>query len=114
MNLLLVAVPRYGAYGMCLTGAILLGASIVYYLMLPKPPLVIVLDGVRLIFHLGWCFWMVLVAGKNDFLVLILKINFFLNYRITLFVHWDDCICHRSYLASSLLNHSRGILRYAI
>jgi dual oxidase maturation factor 1 len=69
MNLLLVAVPRYGAYGMCLTGAILLGASVVYYLMLPKPPLVIVLDGKKLVFHLGWCFWMVFVAGSLCFFI---------------------------------------------
>jgi dual oxidase maturation factor 1 len=78
MNLLLVAVPRYGAYGMCLTGAILLGASVVYYLMLPKPPLVIVLDGRKLSFHLGWCFWMVLVAGMRNF-------NIALKFKFPLF-----------------------------
>lgn len=64
MNLLLTAVPRYGAYGMCTTGALLLGASIGYYLMLPKPPLVIIIEGALIEFGLGWCFWMVLLAGS--------------------------------------------------
>jgi dual oxidase maturation factor 1 len=63
MNLLLTAVPRYGGYGMCTTGALLLGASIGYYLMLPKPPLVIYIEGAMIEFSLGWCFWMVLLAG---------------------------------------------------
>lgn len=63
MNLLLTAVPRYGAYGMCTTGSLLLGAGIGYYLMLPKPPLVIIIEGAMIEFGLGWCFWMVLVAG---------------------------------------------------
>lgn len=69
MNLLLTAVPRYGAYGMCLTGSLLLGASIGYHLMLPKPPLTIFIDGARLEFHLGWCFYMVLIAGSLCFII---------------------------------------------
>lgn len=69
MNLLLTAVPRYGAYGMCLTGSLLLGASIGYYLMLPKPPLTIFIDGARLEFNLGWCFWLVLIAGGLCFII---------------------------------------------
>jgi dual oxidase maturation factor 1 len=69
MNLLLTAVPRYGAYGMCLTGTLLLGASIGYYLMLPKPPLTIFIDGARIEFSLGWCFWMVLIAGSFCFVI---------------------------------------------
>ncbi len=68
MNLLLTAVPRYGAYGMCVTGILLLGASIGYYLMLPKPCLTIFIDGTRIDFQLGWCFWMVLIAGSLCFL----------------------------------------------
>lgn len=63
MNLLLTAVPRYGAYGMCTTGALLLGGAIGYYLMLPKPPLIIYIEGAMIEFELGWCFWTVLVAG---------------------------------------------------
>lgn len=69
MNLLLTAVPRYGAYGMCVTGSLLLGASIGYYLMLPKPPLKIFIDGARLEFDLGWCFWLVLLAGSLCFII---------------------------------------------
>lgn len=63
MNLLITAVPRYGAYGMCMTGFLLLGASIGYHLMLPKPPLVIHIEGAMIEFSLGWCFYMVFVAG---------------------------------------------------
>lgn len=47
----------------CVTGVLLVLASIGYYWMLPKPPLVIVIDGARIMFKLGWCFWLVLVAG---------------------------------------------------
>lgn len=63
MNLLLVAVPRYGAYTMTLTGALLIGASIGYSMMLPKRPLTIFIEGGRISFRLSWCFWLVLVAG---------------------------------------------------
>lgn len=63
MNLLLIAVPRYGAYTMTVTGALLVGINIGYYMMLPKRPLTIIIEGGRLEFHLGWCYWLVLVAG---------------------------------------------------
>lgn len=63
MNLLLVAVPRYGAYLKVLTGLLLISTNIGYYWSLPKPPLIIILEGGRLIFKLGWCYWLVLVAG---------------------------------------------------
>jgi dual oxidase maturation factor 1 len=63
MNLLLVAVPRYGAYMMSVTGFLLVLTDIGYYLMLPKRPLVIVIEGSKITFKLGWCFWLVLVAG---------------------------------------------------
>lgn len=69
MNLLLVAVPRYGAYTMTLTGALLIGASIGYSAMLPKRPLMIVIEGARIDFHLGWCFYLVLIAGSSRFLI---------------------------------------------
>lgn len=64
MNLLLTAVPRYGAYGMCVTGGLLVLAAVGYYLMLPKPPLIIFIEGAMIAFHLGWCFWLVLIAGS--------------------------------------------------
>ena len=63
MNLLLVSVPRYGAYMMCLDGVLLICAAVGYYLMLPEHPLTIIMEGGRLEFHLGWCFWLVLVVG---------------------------------------------------
>lgn len=63
MNLLLIAVPRYGAYMKCLTGFLLVSTNIGYYLMLPKRPLIIYIEGGRLEFHLGWCYWLLLVAG---------------------------------------------------
>lgn len=67
MNLLLTAVPRYGAYGMCLTGSLLLGAGVGYYLMLPKPPLTIFIEGACIEFQLGWCFYLVVIAGTLCF-----------------------------------------------
>lgn len=63
MNLLLIAVPRYGAYLKALTGLLLVLTTVGYYMMLPKRPLTIIIEGGRLEFHLGWCFWLVLVAG---------------------------------------------------
>lgn len=63
MNLLLVSVPRYGAYTMCLNGILLISASVGYYLMLPTHPLTIIMEGGRLEFHLGWCYWLVLTVG---------------------------------------------------
>lgn len=67
MNLLLIAVPRYGAYLMTLTGSLLLLADLGYYMMIPKKPLIIVIEGSRIMFHLGWCFWLVIVAGALCF-----------------------------------------------
>ncbi|XP_063236354.1 dual oxidase maturation factor 1-like [Bacillus rossius redtenbacheri] len=63
MNLLLVVVPRYGAYAMAATGGLLLLADLVYYGLLPATPLVVHLEGSALAFSLGWCFWVVLCAG---------------------------------------------------
>lgn len=63
MNLLLIAVPRYGAYTKVVTGALLVLTAVGYYLMLPQRPLTIAMEGGRLEFRLGWCFWLVLIAG---------------------------------------------------
>lgn len=59
----------FSAYGMCTTGALLLSAAVGYYLMLPKPNLVIYIEGVTIEFSLGWCFWMVLVAGGTCLII---------------------------------------------
>ncbi|XP_037047162.1 dual oxidase maturation factor 1 [Bradysia coprophila] len=63
MNLLLIAVPRYGAYTKVLTGLLLVATNGGYYLLIPKRPLTIIIEGGHLEFRLGWCFWLVLVAG---------------------------------------------------
>lgn len=48
---------------MCTTGGLLLSAAVGYYLMLPKPHLIIYIEGAMIEFGLGWCFWLVLIAG---------------------------------------------------
>ncbi|XP_053610055.1 dual oxidase maturation factor 1 isoform X1 [Plodia interpunctella] len=63
MNLLLVVVPRYGAYAMATLGTTLCAAAGGYWASLPTAPLVVRLDGAMLFFSLGWCFWLVLIAG---------------------------------------------------
>jgi len=62
-NIMLIVVPRYGAYLLTLTGFTLLMVNAIYYLHLPVRPLVIRLEQAFLTFHLGWSFWLVLVAG---------------------------------------------------
>ena len=39
MNMLLMVVPRYGAYAMSLTGLMMLWSTTTYYLLLPRQPL---------------------------------------------------------------------------
>ncbi|XP_064456406.1 dual oxidase maturation factor 2-like isoform X2 [Ornithodoros turicata] len=63
MNILLCAVPRYGAYTMQITGAVMLFSDAMYMFLLPASPLVIPFQGGLLRFTFGWCFWAVLVAG---------------------------------------------------
>ncbi|XP_032517617.2 dual oxidase maturation factor 2 [Danaus plexippus] len=63
MNLLLVVVPRYGAYAMASLGVTLCAAAGGYWASLPHAPLVVRLDGAMLFFSMGWCFWLVLIAG---------------------------------------------------
>ncbi|XP_061716183.1 dual oxidase maturation factor 2 [Cydia pomonella] len=63
MNLLLVVVPRYGAYAMATLGVTLCAAAGGYWASLPHVPLVVRLDGATLLFSLGWCFWLVLISG---------------------------------------------------
>lgn len=64
MNLLLIAVPRYGAYTMTFTGFLLVCTNAGYFFLLPKRPLQIIIEGGRLEFKFGWCFWLVFVAGE--------------------------------------------------
>ncbi|XP_030030651.1 dual oxidase maturation factor 1 [Manduca sexta] len=69
MNLLLVVVPRYGAYAMVSLGVTLCAAAGGYWASLPNAPLIVRLDGAMLFFSLGWCFWLVLIAGSSCVLV---------------------------------------------
>merc|ERR1719266_3114475 len=64
MNMMMVIVPRYGAYLMSCTGAMMLFADFLYFWLLPSRPLKIPFEGVVLEFELGWCFWLVLTAGS--------------------------------------------------
>ena len=66
MNILLVTVPRYGGYGMIATGGLMLLTNLTYYLNIPSRPLMIRFEGSVLSFSFGWCFWLVLIAGKFD------------------------------------------------
>jgi len=62
-NLMLVVVPRYGAYLVTLTGFTLLFCNFIYFKLLPSRPLLIRLEQSVLTFNFGWSFWLVLVAG---------------------------------------------------
>ncbi|KZC13318.1 DUOXA-like protein C06E1.3 [Dufourea novaeangliae] len=63
MNLLLVVVPRYGAYGMISTGICMLLTSLIYWALLPCEPLIAHIEGSILAFNLGWNYWLVLLSG---------------------------------------------------
>merc|ERR1712223_1283605 len=62
-NLMLVVVPRYGAYLVTLTGFTLLFCNFIYFKLLPSRPLLIRLEQSVLMFNFGWSYWLVLVAG---------------------------------------------------
>lgn len=64
MNLLLIVVPRYGAYAMMTTGLLLIGAASMYQCLLPINPLTIRFEeNKQLEFGFGWCFWLVHASG---------------------------------------------------
>ncbi|XP_008557204.1 dual oxidase maturation factor 1 [Microplitis demolitor] len=65
MNLLLVVVPRYGAYSMIFTGVLMLFTNLIYWSLLPCEPLIAHVDGSVLVFNFGWNYWLVLVAGSS-------------------------------------------------
>ncbi|XP_037285233.1 dual oxidase maturation factor 1 isoform X2 [Rhipicephalus microplus] len=63
-DVLLCAVPRYGAYCTQLTGALMVLSAIVYGSLLPEMPLVIPLEGNNFLrLSLGWNFWLTLIVG---------------------------------------------------
>lgn len=63
MNVLIVVVPRYGAFTMTLTGWTMLFACSLYYWMLPQKPLEIHFEEAVISLRLGWCFWINILAG---------------------------------------------------
>ncbi|XP_072744375.1 dual oxidase maturation factor 1 [Anoplolepis gracilipes] len=63
MNLLLMVVPRYGAYGMIFTGLCMLMTNLIYTALLPCEPLIAHIEGSILSFNLGWNYWLVVSAG---------------------------------------------------
>jgi len=69
MNITLVAVPRYGAYLMVVTGSMMNFSVLVYYWLLPSRELKIPFEDVVLTFELGWCFWLILTAGSLCLLI---------------------------------------------
>mgnify|MGYP001389000388 FL=1 len=69
MNLMMVIVPRYGAYLMSLTGAMLIYSDFVYFWLLPTNALKIPFEGIILELKLGWCFWLVLTTGILSLMV---------------------------------------------
>jgi len=62
-NLMLIVVPRYGAYLVTLTGFTLLFCNFIYFKLLPARPLLIRLEQSVLMFNFGWSYWLVMVAG---------------------------------------------------
>ncbi|KAF0300969.1 Dual oxidase maturation factor 1 [Amphibalanus amphitrite] len=63
MNLLLINVPRYGAYMMVVTGALMVAACALYTCLKPSRPLAIRFEDAVLNMSLGWQFYLVLIAG---------------------------------------------------
>jgi len=62
-NLLLVVVPRYGAYAMAGTGGLMLGATSTYWTLIPATAPMVRFEGAAMAFKLGWCFWLCFGAG---------------------------------------------------
>ncbi|CAL4122983.1 unnamed protein product, partial [Meganyctiphanes norvegica] len=63
MNLMLVNIPRYGAYLMAVTGSLLCFSAGIYVILMPSLPLLIRFEDTIISFHFGWCFYLVLVIG---------------------------------------------------
>ena len=63
MNLLLINVPRYGAYMMVVTGGLMVAACALYTCLKPSRPLAIRFEDAVLNMSLGWQFYLVLIAG---------------------------------------------------
>ncbi|XP_064105903.1 dual oxidase maturation factor 1-like [Macrobrachium nipponense] len=64
MNILMVNVPRYGAYTMFISGSLMCLSTAVFYLLMPEKPLVLRFEEAIITFKLGWCFWLTLIVGS--------------------------------------------------
>lgn len=62
-NVLLCAVPHYGAYMLQLSGALMIVSAITYYSLLPRFPLSIPLETEVLQLRLGVNYWLLLIGG---------------------------------------------------
>ncbi|RXG50725.1 Dual oxidase maturation factor 1 [Armadillidium vulgare] len=62
-NILLLNVPRYGAYMLIITGCLMILADLIYLWLKPNIPLVIRIEESVVTFRLGWCFWIIIVVG---------------------------------------------------
>ncbi|XP_043467970.1 dual oxidase maturation factor 1 [Leptopilina heterotoma] len=91
MNLLLIVVPRYGAYSMIFTGGCLLFTNLIYWKLLPSEPLVAHVDGSILIFNFGWNYWLVLIAGVTCFFsgIIISAIEFIFPHQFSTILEVD-------------------------
>lgn len=93
MNLLIAVVPRYGAFTMVVLGVLLLATDLGYLRLLPERPLVVHLEGSALHFHLGWCFWLVLLAGSlcliTGLAITIIDLIYPHRFSTVLEVHYD-------------------------
>ncbi|XP_077298544.1 dual oxidase maturation factor 1 mol isoform X2 [Arctopsyche grandis] len=91
MNLLVVVVPRYGGYLMVGTGCWLLASALGYWALLPACPLSVQLEGGRLLFTLGWCFWLVIVAGCGCLLagIIISAVDWMYPHRFSTVIEVD-------------------------
>ena len=74
--IMLVTVPRYGAYLLSVTGFIMNAACLTYYCLRPANPLVINFEDTTLTFGLGGAFWTVLFWGECCIVVLTYVLTF--------------------------------------
>ncbi|EEB10699.1 conserved hypothetical protein [Pediculus humanus corporis] len=82
MNLLLIVVPRYGAYAMTTTGTLMLLSDFLYWYMIPPHELVVRLEESVLNFHFGKSFYLVLYSG-----ILCLIVGLIITTIDTIFPH---------------------------
>nr|XP_037285231.1 dual oxidase maturation factor 1-like [Rhipicephalus microplus] len=108
MNVLLCAIPRYGAYAMQLTGLTMLFSGGLYSSLLPARPLIIPFEGGLLHFSFGWCYWAVLGAGSAAAVcgVSIAVLDIFLPRKFSTILDVDYDLPYRHVVAQEFTDHS--------